>query len=159
MSSFQFHRKRKKEVKDKIEVIKTYLYEDFLQQENINNETKWNIIFEQNRKIIIIKGIHDENIIDKEKLCLLTLIELLEWINSDKNKSIIVYTKSVYLVNIIKEWLTKWKRNDFFMDTDIERPYANLLRRINDLIDLNTITAKLVTSDNSDLPLKLKLLS
>lgn len=73
--------------------------------------------------------------IDEDKNYLSTLLFSLEWVNSLKEKNIVLYTSNIYITNCINWWISKWKRNDFKKDDGCDRPNSDILRKIAVLIE------------------------
>jgi hypothetical protein len=120
---------------------------------NNSNNNKWSFLYthNDNKETFSIHG--EEKSSDKNRIVLIALVELMEWIyNKDKKKILIVYTNSSYVVNCISDWCDKWRRTNYKInreyianefeysniDCDIQiktmdRPNADILRRIDKL--------------------------
>lgn len=137
VSDFQFHRERKKEKTEKVEEIQVWV-------KGIPSEKKsaWAFVYIDGKKdITFVSG---ESIIsDKERLQLIPVMEFLEWISSDEKKRMVtVYTESNYLVNVLKEWIDKWRKSQFKFADGTDRPNADLLRNIDTLRTHTTLNMK-----------------
>lgn len=136
----QFYKKRNKEEKEKIENIQAWLQ---------NNDTGvWSFIYIDDKKDIF--SLYGKDLSqDKNRIVLIPLIELLEWIDEPgKKKNLLLYTKSSYIVNCLNEWICKWIRTDFKIEDDKYRPNSDLLRKIDVLRTNITITVKLLLVEN-----------
>lgn len=111
-------------------------------------EGVWSATFmDKDKNISSLYG--SEKTTDKNRVHLVPLLELLEWIKSEKKINLIVYSDSLYVVNCVKEWMDKWKRNDFLVgETNELRPNADILKRINELKSSIIIDIKLLMTEN-----------
>ena len=137
--SIPFYNGRKKDTKEKLESIQAWIK---------SSEIKWSFVYVDGRKdIFSLCGI-EENV-DKNRLILISLLELLEWINDpEKKKILLVYTNSLYVVNCVSEWMDKWKRFDFKFDDETDRPNADILRKIDVLKSNIDLTVKLLMTED-----------
>ncbi len=71
------------------------------------------------------------------RLRLLAMKECLIWITESvdmgQNLEITIICSDVFIVNLIREWIRKWDKNGFNVDSD-ERPNKDLLQQIMVLI-------------------------
>ena len=137
-----FCKKRKKD--KKIDTVNAWIKGNL----SLNKEGRWSFIYTNGTKEIwSMYG--DEIDTDKNRVILISLLELMEWIRDSNNKkNLIVYTNSLYVVNCISEWLNKWKRTDFKVEDDTYRPNSDILRKIDKLKEYINITVKLLTIEN-----------
>jgi ribonuclease HI len=139
-SRVQFYKRRNKESGgEKIENIQAWI---------LNDGNLWSFIYINNKKeVFSLCG--RENTIDKLKNQLHPLIELLEWIDDpEKKKNVTIYTRSLYIVNCLTEWCDKWRRNNFKIDDNTDRPNADLLRKIDILKTNLSLNVKFLISEN-----------
>lgn len=133
MTDFQFHRERKKSIKEKIEDVHLWI-------KGISHVDKsaWAFGYMDSKKdIIFVFG--ESKIVDNDRLQLIPIIEFLELISGDDQKRLVtVYSDSNYLVNVLKEWVDKWKKTQFKFPDGGDRPNADLLRKVEALKN-NTI--------------------
>jgi ribonuclease HI len=129
---FQFHRERKKEKTERVEEIQVWI-------KGIVGDKKsaWAFVYIDGKKdISVVSGGSD--ITDKDRLQLVPVIEFLEWITCGVKKRVVTfYTESNYLVNVLKEWIDKWKKSQFKLADGTDRPNGDLIRRV-DLLRVNT---------------------
>lgn len=138
-----FHIERKKDGKEKPENIQAWIKSSYE-----NNEGSWSFVYINGKKDIF-SFYGKENITDKNRIHLIPLLELMEWIDEPiKKRNLIVYTTSIYVVNCISEWLDKWKRNDFKIEEKGYRPNSDILRKIDVLRVNTTISVKLLMLEN-----------
>lgn len=145
-SDFQFHRERKKEVKEKIE--DTHLWVKCM-----SNDIKsvWSFVYINSKKdITFVSGKVDKSN-DKinDRIQLIPVIEFLEWISGDgKKRSVTVYSDNNYLVNVLKEWIHRWKKTQFKFPDGTDRPNSDLLMKIESLVSDTTLNMKHLFSKN-----------
>lgn len=132
----QFYTGRKKDSKEKIELVQSWIK---------TKDNQWCFTcIDRKKDIFSIHGTADG---DNDRISLVVILELMKWIASDTKKTLIVYTNSSYAVNCISEWMNRWKRNDFKIE-DRDRPNADILRDI-ELLKINIdISMKLLMTDN-----------
>lgn len=121
---FQFHRERKKEIKEKIEYIQVWI-------KGLSHEGKSSWAFsliDGKKDILFISGKNDELNIDR--LHLISIIEFLEWISDGKKRSITIYTDNNYIINVLREWVDKWSYTQFKLPDGSLRPNGDLLDTI-----------------------------
>jgi ribonuclease HI len=139
--------------KRKIRELKYSLYSLGLED---NTKYIWaSLIINRNDEKTILTGEEKLNIqesnINKNRIELLSIIEGLDWINGNTDKkykkyiNVTIYSSNIYCVNIIKEWLIKWK-NDNSLDT---RPNSDLLNKLFNIIS-NIKTKVLWASKEND---------
>ncbi|MDD4930605.1 MAG: hypothetical protein PHG66_00430 [Candidatus Colwellbacteria bacterium] len=135
-SDFQFHRERKKEKTEKIEEIQVWLKGVIGE-----NKSTWAFVYIDGKKdITFVSG--ESDIVNKERLQLVPVIEFLEWIGNERKRTITFYTESNYLVNVLNEWIDKWRKTQFKLPDGTDRPNADFLRKIESLRLYNTIIMK-----------------
>jgi len=136
--------------KRKIRELKYSLYSLGLNQSGKNI---WGcLIINRHDEKTILTGeeIHSDNT-NFNRIELLSIIEGLDWINGNTEKkykkfiNVTIYSSNIYCVNIIKEWLLKWK-NDNSLDT---RPNNDLLNKLYNIIS-NIKMKVLWTSKEND---------
>jgi ribonuclease HI len=134
--------------KRKIRELKYSLYSLGLNQSDKNI---WGcLIINRHEEKTILTG--EENTTNnKNRIELLSIIEGLDWINGNTEKkykkfiNVTIYSSNIYCVNIIKEWLLKWK-NDNSLET---RPNNDLLIKLFNII--SNIKMKVIwTSKEND---------
>lgn len=136
----QFYKGRKQNV-EKIENVNVWL-------EINQSETKWKFtVSPENKDTFTVSGESSET--DENRLFLISLIETLEWIKNTNKKNVVIYVNNTYVINCISEWIVKWERNNFFIDSNDgstknkkERPNADLLRKISELKTMCFLTLK-----------------
>lgn len=144
--SIPFYRGRKKDVIEKLENIQAWI-------RGVSCDNKrgfWSFVYLNGKNELSSIYGSEENT-DINRIDLIPLLELLEWIDeNDKKKNLIVYTKSSYVVNCVNEWIDKWKRSDFHINDDESsyRPNTDILRRIDMLKKNINITVKLIMVEN-----------
>jgi ribonuclease HI len=135
--------------KRKIRELKYSLYSLGLNQPEKNI---WGcLIINRHDEKTILSGEETAMTDNKNRIELLSIIEGLDWINGNTEKkykkyiNVTIYSSNIYCVNIIKEWLLKWK-NDNTLDT---RPNNDLLIKLFNII--SNIKMKVVwTSKEND---------
>lgn len=126
MTDFQFHRERKKERQEKVEEIHLWI-------KGLSNDKKssWAFVYIDGKKDITFLSGQIKDSTDVNRIQLLAIIEFLEWASDrDKKKLVSLYTDSKYLLNLIKEWIDKWKKTQFKLPDGSDRPNGDLLRRL-----------------------------
>ena len=136
-SDFQFHRERKREKTEKVEEIQVWV-KGVLRE----HKSAWAFVYIDGKKdITFVSG--DSDISDNNRLQLIPVIEFLEWISGDEKKRLVTfYTDSNYLVNVLKEWIDKWKKSQFKFADGTDRPNADLLRKVDTLRTHTTLNMK-----------------
>ena len=133
---FQFHRERKKEIKEKIEDVQVWIGGI-----SCDGKSSWAFsIIDGKKDISFISGKNSECNIDR--LHLISIIECLEWISDGKKRSITIYTDNNYIINVVREWIDKWKYTQFKLPDGSLRPNGDLLHKIYDLKSPHILTMK-----------------
>jgi ribonuclease HI len=174
-----YNNNKKKDIKEKQEKIQAWI-----KGISRNNGNKWSFLYTNidNKETVSMYG--EEKSSDENRIVLIALLELMEWIyNKDKKKILIVYTNSSYVVNCISDWSDRWRRTNYkrkiekieinekikkieinekikineFKHNSIEcgieiqtvdRPNADVLRRIDKLKSHVNITVKRLMIEN-----------
>lgn len=138
--------KVKRKSKQKIDNFQIWIRSAFNKE---NNKGSWCAISIDDKKdITTLSGI--EKNCNKNQIELVPLLEILEWIidESERKKHVIIFTNSSYVINVIQEWIDKWKKNNFMINEDKERPNADILRKIDNVKQNMSVTVKLLMKEN-----------
>ncbi len=114
---------------------KDYTFHIYILGECFTDYSIWGSVISnsKNDKKNLLLGKH--SISNENRVSLLCLIESIDSIlntNSTSTNSIVIecYTNNIYCMNIVNEWLDKWKKERF-----INRPNLDLLEKLNGLLD------------------------
>ena len=147
-SDFQFHRERKREVKEKIEDVHVWI-----KAISHKDRSSWAFVYMDGKKdFTCIFGKTD--ILDYDRLQLVLVVEFLEFLEflecsgEQKKRSAVIYTDSIYLLNVLKEWVDKWKKSHFTLPDGSDRPNADLLRKVESLRGNTTLNIKNLFTKN-----------
>jgi ribonuclease HI len=133
--------------KKKIRELRYNLYVHGIQEENLGG---WaSIILDKHEQKTVLSG-KEENLSQPNRIDLIGIIEGLRWIylsvEPKYRKYIIINLNcdNVYCINIIKDWIDKWKD-----DIDI-RPNNDLLKELLELKSKMNISAKWVNKVSNE---------
>ena len=144
---FHFHRERKREHKDKVEELHVWVK---------GGKDTWALVYiDGKREVTSLSG--KELGCDPDRIQLIPILEFLRWMSGEKKRSVVINTNSCYVVNVLSEWIDKWKRTDFKLDTGGDRPNADILREI-DTYRNNTVLNMKSIDEDDDFNEKLNLL-
>ena len=139
--SIPFYRRRK-DTKSKPENVQAWI-------KCLNNSWSFTLIDGNKENFSLYGNVEDEKV-NINRMNLIPLLELMNWIyDPKKKKNLTVYCNSSYVVNCMKEWLDKWKRHDFKIDDNTERPYADILRKIDSMRSSIELTVKLLMVEDT----------
>ena len=69
------------------------------------------------------------------RLYLLLIIEIYEYFKNTNGCKIIVYIPHLFTAECVENWIKLWKKDDFYIKEDKERPNRDLLVKISNLKD------------------------
>lgn len=139
--------KLKKKSKQKFDHYQIWVKSSY---DHENNHGSWCFISIDDKKDIVTITGTEENT-DKNKIQLIPLLEALEWFNdesSQRKKQITIFTTSNYLVGSIGEWIDKWRKNNFMINEEKERPNADILRKIDVIKHSLNLSVKYLMKEN-----------
>ncbi len=136
-------------------IFQIYVYSKFLDDKDKGAWAALVICYPQDCSIkpnsqttYLISSIEEETSI---RLRLISLRESLKWVlRPDSSVEIELFLSDIFLYSIMKEWLPKWRRKNYKLSNNEDRPNADILKEIGDLsMEINITTEYCVEVDHS----------
>jgi len=124
------------------------------------NKSKWGSIVYENGTTLTLMGQADdywqsqvgvpEENSNSERAILIAVIETLEWVNGE---NILIFSDNIYCVNLLNDWLPKWRRDSYITNVGSLRPNYELLLTLDQkLLDVEyNFEAKWITASTPEI--------